>query len=737
MSRIVKVCLFTLLFTTQIFAWNGTQSWEALGPQGGSVRGIAVDPTDGSVFAASFLGGVFRLQNGNLEWKINGMDFGDFVPRASDVVFNPSDYNHMLAAVSRTIYYSPDRGESWNPTALYSDEVIREIKFLNDSAAFAYDNGSLYRTLDNGQIWSEITLPALEGSITSIDVDPAHNRLYLTSQGKLYYSETLGNSWTALTTPDDHINDIHVGPYSGKLYLLADSIYRSPDAVTWENISDGAPGIAWTIQEDVFSDSILYLGGGVGFYRWKESQHQWTLSANGIYTPQGGVNHFPTVTDIVNYPNSQGCIYIGTQYEGIFYSDDAGANWTRLGIPGAEMDAVELLPGADEKIIAGGTRGVWLYQNQDWEYSDLVWDLGGTTRRLAVKPDEPDVIFSAGQSGTLTDAKLNISTDGGLTWDTKMVMYGGFFWDFAFHPDSPDTVFAGLCPQMGNIPGIFYSTNGGKTPGDWSAVPNTNGFLVGGLGFSPANKSLYVVHLILGEVYKTSNNGASFQFLGTAPVPFEYYVSGLTFNSAGDKMYLYGPGVQVSENDGASWTLLGPQSGSMVLQATDFIIDPQNDSHFFVSGPTGIFESRDAGQNWTQIAADLPVSWTNSIALSADGEILYAATTGGSVFKINLDPATGIAGGNTLLPQDLVLQQNYPNPFNPETNISYRLPKSGRVSLKVYNSLGQEVEVLVDERQDAGRHQLQYNASRLPSGIYFYTLKFGKQAFTRQMVLMK
>ena len=75
-----------------------------------------------------------------------------------------------------------------------------------------------------------------------------------------------------------------------------------------------------------------------------------------------------------------------------------------------------------------------------------------------------------------------------------------------------------------------------------------------------------------------------------------------------------------------------------------------------------------------------------------------------------------------LPPSDFSLKQNYPNPFNPATNINFELPVSSKIKLVVYNSLGQQVDVLYDNIKPAGRHSMQFNAGRLASGVYFYSL---------------
>ncbi|HRI48289.1 MAG TPA: T9SS type A sorting domain-containing protein [Ignavibacteriaceae bacterium] len=83
------------------------------------------------------------------------------------------------------------------------------------------------------------------------------------------------------------------------------------------------------------------------------------------------------------------------------------------------------------------------------------------------------------------------------------------------------------------------------------------------------------------------------------------------------------------------------------------------------------------------------------------------------------------------------LSQNYPNPFNPSTRIYYRLNENGFVSLRVYNVLGKEVAKLLEEYQNAGERSVEFNATNLPGGIYFYRLTINNLTETKQMVLLK
>jgi phosphodiesterase/alkaline phosphatase D-like protein len=84
-----------------------------------------------------------------------------------------------------------------------------------------------------------------------------------------------------------------------------------------------------------------------------------------------------------------------------------------------------------------------------------------------------------------------------------------------------------------------------------------------------------------------------------------------------------------------------------------------------------------------------------------------------------------------------VLEQNYPNPFNPQTTIGFALPRAEDVTLKVFDVLGREVQTLVQERRNAGRYEVRWDASRFASGVYFYQLRAGEFVQTSKMLLVK
>ena len=104
--------------------------------------------------------------------------------------------------------------------------------------------------------------------------------------------------------------------------------------------------------------------------------------------------------------------------------------------------------------------------------------------------------------------------------------------------------------------------------------------------------------------------------------------------------------------------------------------------------------------------------------------------------SVQVDKIIDLVDKTADIPLRFDLEQNYPNPFNPSTTINYSLPKTANVSLRIFNTLGQEIAVLVNERKDAGSYQAIWNAN-VPSGVYFYRLRVGEYVETKKMVLLR
>ena len=146
---------------------------------------------------------------------------------------------------------------------------------------------------------------------------------------------------------------------------------------------------------------------------------------------------------------------------------------------------------------------------------------------------------------------------------------------------------------------------------------------------------------------------------------------------------------------------------------------------------------------------DIPIQYiSGDVPNNCYIEIFAGDTTGtiggtaGTFFLVDDLTLSGVSGIDLVLdpavPAEYTLKQNYPNPFNPSTTIEFSLPAAETVSLIVYNSLGQEVERLVNQQRMAtGTYRLTWTAENLPSGAYFYRLITGNRVQSRKMMLMK
>jgi hypothetical protein len=145
--------------------------------------------------------------------------------------------------------------------------------------------------------------------------------------------------------------------------------------------------------------------------------------------------------------------------------------------------------------------------------------------------------------------------------------------------------------------------------------------------------------------------------------------------------------------------------------------------------------SKDNGLTWAPMTTPSPKS-------SADlRNVVFASATQGMAIgyynMVKLSNLTAIEETKGSVPTGYILNQNYPNPFNPTTTISYSLPKSSFVDLRIYDLLGRNVATLVQNEQSAGTHLAVFDAKGLASGVYVYTLKAGDFTATKSLVLIK
>ncbi len=201
------------------------------------------------------------------------------------------------------------------------------------------------------------------------------------------------------------------------------------------------------------------------------------------------------------------------------------------------------------------------------------------------------------------------------------------------------------------------------------------------------------------------------------------------FNKAANPNYASYADVIISNgttNPPAELTTLESNYESREMTATVFSIATYNES--WRLGATSNVQgqwSNANGKKFVHIEHDYPIRTT-------DSKLLQAVEAMNAVFGAPTDVAE-----DAHVPRTAGLGQNYPNPFNPGTVISFQSSVVSRVELRVFDVLGREVAVLVNAELMPGRHEVRWDASEMPSGIYFYTMTSGEVRLTRRMILLK
>jgi hypothetical protein len=264
-----------------------------------------------------------------------------------------------------------------------------------------------------------------------------------------------------------------------------------------------------------------------------------------------------------------------------------------------------------------------------------------------------------------------------------------------------------------------------------------------------------------GEKYPNGNNRMMWIF--TAPndstewtISNNYYA----VSDSGQAFFNQHTAEPIVVGSPLSWHI-NSRLGADSVNAFTLISDPglvntqnlmTNLMRWYVS-PTGGNKTKNTPSTlWHRATDDMdrrPIAfWINDLdAAYSTSSPAYSGSQGGfPVGDLNWFPTkkaeweiwvTDVETEEGYIPQSFSLEQNYPNPFNPSTKITFNLPQSGIVNISIYNLLGQKVATVIDQELIAGRHTVDFDASSLSSGVYFYKIESGKNTATQKMMLLK
>jgi len=286
------------------------------------------------------------------------------------------------------------------------------------------------------------------------------------------------------------------------------------------------------------------------------------------------------------------------------------------------------------------------------------------------------------------------------------------------------TFFEGMARDYGNVPNIIYEIYNEPTNVQWPTVKTYADSVITHIRAIDQNNLIVV---------GTPSWSQDVDVAANSPLSYTNIAYSLHFYAASHKQ-LYRNKATTALNKG------------IALFVTEF--------GTCESSGTGILDSTET-TTWLNFLEQNKISWCNwSIAdLTETSAALNpgASGTGGwanSVLKPsglfirqkirigNSSVATSV-GSSTESPIKFGLNQNYPNPFNPTTMISFQLPMMSKVKLTVYDVLGREKATLVDEVESAGVHKVEWNASALSSGVYFYALQAGNSVDVKKLMVLK
>ena len=158
-----------------------------------------------------------------------------------------------------------------------------------------------------------------------------------------------------------------------------------------------------------------------------------------------------------------------------------------------------------------------------------------------------------------------------------------------------------------------------------------------------------------------------------------------------------------------------------------------------------VYISRDNGDSWNDYSSGLNTTQVRCIVLD-ENDFAMVGTANSGVYR-SANSTVDVEDFYNPMITSFELFQNFPNPFNPSTTIKYSIPQSSQVVVKVFDILGNEITILVDENKPAGRYEVEFsakggsasggNAYSLPSGVYFYRIQAGSFIDTKKMILLK
>jgi hypothetical protein len=664
------------------------------GPEGGYVSALAQDD---SYFYAATVGPIFRLPKGDTVWTaLPGLHSS--LGAGGTSLF--CDGSLLVTGTSGGgVFWSMDHGFSWQRfiTGLNEGHTVWSLAARGEDL-LAGTNCGVFRSTDGAMNWSPINTG--QDSILVISLLPTDSTIFSgTLGGGVYRASDIGAPWTAANNGLPITTVWALTQFGGSLFAggwWEDGVYRSTDyGTTWEPRDSGLTTMGVNALAVMGVNLIAGTFGGIYF----------SVDTGASWVPLFRQPSSPVMSLLVHSTD----LYAGTT-DGVFRTTDGGADWSFLhsgfiasGINTFYRDGTTLFAGANGLLRTTDDGASWVRTSLPAEVVHSLASYGqylfaGTGHGVYRSPDRGVHWGEADPFGTMNAIKGVAVIPNGTSGACLFA--------------ATDSVGVYLSTDVGNS---WTQRNSGLEDTVMSFLAVRDTFLFAGTRSGVFRTTLN------GTEWVSANEGLA----GTV-------VQCLTFK--GDSLFAgtQANGIYMSSNNGLDWTaanngLTDSWIGSLAVSGSNL---------FAGTGSGGVFLSEDGGASWKLHKTGLrELSIQAAIATSSD---LFVGTGGAGVWRRPLaEMLTAVEHFDKDVPCVFSLEQNYPNPFNPTTEIVYRLPQPGTVTLTVHDMLGRVVKELVNENKDSGVHRALLDGSGLASGVYFYRLTAGTFHQTRKMLLVR
>lgn len=734
---------------------------------------------NGELYITNDAMGLYRSSNNGLSWEGSLVNEG-----CESVAFNPDGV--VFAGISYTgngrAHRSRNNCATWQAIPLPNLPGYPTLgyTFQGHETVFAQTISGIYKSIDTGSTWAASAIPAT-GVRAQTLCQSATGKLYVIASQKIARSFDNGVTWSAVTPaglpPNTYFTYLACGA-DNRLYAASSTIvYRSADdGETWTAVFSSSP---YTNINYLEADELGYLYFGT----YREIYQAYIGLDPALYSA-----HLP-----IKISNGSANIAQVTLGLSPFATNglDSLLGEFRLPVPAASgvFDARLILPGQSAIQSFNDFRNdtvrntIWRLALQKGEQTEpliLSWMHGAL-------PSGAFILYDSSSSGVQvvdmkSDSTYTINRTGSIylqirysaVRNASISLVSG--WNLVSVPVVAQQMTAASVFGATNTP-VFSYQNGYQSVQD---LQNGYGYWVKSPALTLLQLSGTVPQSAAIPVMPGWNLIGVYdqpvQVNSITPVPvniisssFFGYQSGYYFAQE----LQCGKGYWVKASAPGTLFLSGGPEGKRPLRSianqslpriecTDALGNRMTLYHVATSNdnlilppapPQGVFDIRFASNRYSEnldresvmllqgIEYPLSLSVHNLDICFTDvvtnGKLFNKTAGAGDVLRLNDKSVSSLRVSRIQKPSAFTLEQNYPNPFNPECKISYQISSKAPVVLSVYDTQGEQIAVLVNEVQEPGKYSVVFNAERLHSGVYFYTLMSANNRAVRKMIVIK